>query len=92
MDNYTLIAAVAAALFGCFAFGFMTHWLLARLTRVSDAELSDYDAMAEALHQAEMNYALALKEIETLRRDSDVAIGELRAELALAREQSGADS
>ena len=53
MDRTDLIAATAILLFAAFGLGFLTHWLVARLSHVSRHDLDEFDRMAEALHHAE---------------------------------------
>ena len=53
MDRNELVIATAILLFGAFLLGFLTHWLVSRLSHVSKSDLSELEAMAEALHSAE---------------------------------------
>ena len=53
MDRSELVVATAILLFGAFVLGFLTHWLVSRLSHVSTSDLSELEAMAEALHIAE---------------------------------------
>lgn len=53
MDRTELIATTAILLFAAFGLGFVTHWLVSRLSHVSRHDLDEFDRMAEALHHAE---------------------------------------
>ncbi len=53
MDRTEFILATALILLIAFALGWAAHWLVARLTRVSDDDLGELDRLAQALHQAE---------------------------------------
>ena len=54
MTRTELIAAIAAALFAAFLFGWIAHWIVTRLVRpAAAAGQDDLDSMAHALHEAE---------------------------------------
>lgn len=86
MDRNEFIIAVMVLLFGSYLLGFLTHWIVTRLSRVSDAEISQLDEMAEDLHQAEEERDAAKAERHRLEIRSRTEIGELRSEMATTRE------
>lgn len=53
MNRAEFIAVTAVILFGAFMLGWFANWLVHRLTRVSQADLSELDNMAQGLHEAE---------------------------------------
>lgn len=53
MNRAEFIAATAVILFVAFMLGWFANWLVHRLTRVSQADLSELDNMAQGLHEAE---------------------------------------
>lgn len=53
MDRNELILATTILLFGAFMLGFLSHWIVGRLSRVSKSELGELDRLAAALHDAE---------------------------------------
>ncbi|MGS4945294.1 hypothetical protein ACVDG3_07430 [Meridianimarinicoccus sp. RP-17] len=90
MDRSELVIATAILLFGAFLLGFLTHWLVSRLSHVSKSDLSELEAMAEALHDAEEARDAALAEriaVETrLGAQLTQAEAELRAAMDGLRE------
>jgi hypothetical protein len=53
MDRLQFIIAIAVILFVAFGLGWLAHWLVARFSRVSSADLGEMEALARALHDAE---------------------------------------
>ncbi|MBE3638069.1 hypothetical protein [Mangrovicoccus algicola] len=86
MDRTEALVAVALLLFGAFLMGFLTHWVVTRLSHVSDAELGQLDSMAEELHRAEEERDHARAEHHRLRHEMQAGTGELRSDLAMTRE------
>jgi len=89
MDRTELIIAIAAALFGAYLLGFLTHWVINRLTHVSDAELGQLDRMAEDLHRAEEERDAALAESHRVSHDSHTELMRLRLALEEAERRAG---
>ena len=86
MDRNEFIIAVMVLLFGSYLLGFLTHWIVTRLSRVSDAELSQLDEMAEELHQAEEQRDAAKADRHQLEIQSRMELGEMRSELATVQD------
>lgn len=86
MDRSEFIIAVMVLLFGSFVLGFLTHWIVTRLSRVSDAEIGQLDSMAEELHLAEEERDAAKADRHTLELQTRTELGELRSELTSTRE------
>ena len=53
MNRLEFIIAISGVLFVSFALGWFSHWLLRRFTRVSKADLGEFEKMAQELHEAE---------------------------------------
>lgn len=86
MDRTEFIIGVMVLLFGSYLLGFLTHWIVTRLSRVSDAEISQLDDMADELHRAEEERDAAKAERHRLEILSRTELGELRSELSTTRE------
>lgn len=86
MDRNELIIATAILLFGAFVLGFLTHWLVSRLSHVSKSDLSELEAMAEALHSAEDARDTALAERIAVETRLGTQLAQTEAELRGAME------
>lgn len=86
MDRTEFIIAVMVLLFGSYLLGFLTHWIVTRLSRVSDAEISQLDDMADQLHRAEEDRDAARADRHRLEILSRTELGELRSELSTTRQ------
>ncbi|OSP55715.1 hypothetical protein [Pseudoruegeria sp. SK021] len=75
MDRTDIIFATAILLFVAFSVGFLTNWIISRVSHVSKDDLGELDRMAEALHHAEEARDAAIA------RQEDVE-GRLRRRLA----------
>lgn len=80
MDRTELIAATAILLFAAFGLGFVTHWLVTRLSHVSRHDLDEFDRMAEALHHAEEQRDAS----RARRRAAETELGDVAADLEVA--------
>jgi len=90
MDRTELIVATSILLFGAFCSGFLVHWLVNRLSHVSEDDLGEMDRMAEALHHAEETRDAALERLKseeaTYHARAKQADAELRAAMEGLRE------
>lgn len=86
MDRTEFVVAVAVLVFGAFLLGFLTHWLVTRLSRVSDAELGQIESMATDLHQAEEDRDTEREARHQLQLQMRTELGEMKSELAITRE------
>jgi len=84
MDRSELVIATAILLFGAFLLGFLTHWVVNRLSHVSQADLSELEAMAEALHAAEEARDAALAERIATETRLGAQLAQAEAELRAA--------
>ncbi len=86
MDRNELVIATAILLFGAFLLGFLTHWVVNRLSHVSKSDLSELEAMAEALHDAEEARDAALAERVAVEARLGARLTQAKAELRAAME------
>ena len=86
MNRFELVAAVAVILLIAFALGWFACWFVNRLSRVSTADIGKFEAMSEALREAEETRDNALVFLE--RRESELTsqLNQTEAELAAAME------
>jgi len=86
MDRNELVIATAILLFGAFVLGFLTHWVVNRLSHVSKSDLSELEAMAEALHHAEEARDTAIAERIAVETRLSAQLTQTDAELRAAME------
>lgn len=86
MNRTEFILATAIVLFVAFGIGWFASWLLHRLTRVTQAEMSELDQMAQALHEAEETRDQALAYLESREHDLASQLSQTEAELRAAME------
>jgi hypothetical protein len=53
MNRTEFVITTAIILFIAFAMGWFTNWLLHKFTKVSKSDLSEFEKMAQELHEAE---------------------------------------
>lgn len=81
MNRSEFIIAVAVILFVTFAFGWLVRSLLSRFTRVSRKDVSDFDKMAEELHQAEETRDQAIAYMQNREAELSSQLAQTEAEL-----------
>ena len=86
MNRTEFIAVTATLLFVAFALGWFAYWLLHRFTRVSPADMSELDLMAQSLHEAEETRDQAIEYIQDREADLTSQISQTEAELRAAME------
>ena len=84
MNRTEFIIAMTIVLFIAFGLGWFSSWLVHRLTRVTQAEISDLDQMARDLHEAEETRDQALAYIEQREGELTNRLGQTEAELRAA--------
>jgi hypothetical protein len=86
MNRTEFITAMTIVLFIAFGLGWFASWLVHRLTRVTQAEISDLEQMAHDLHEAEETRDQAVVYLE--RREGELInkLGQTEAELRAAME------
>lgn len=86
MDRNDVIFATAILLFGSYCIGFLSHWIINRLSHVSKSDLGELDKMADTLHRSEeARDKLALHQ-ETVEARLRGRISQTEAELKAAME------
>jgi len=86
MNHTQFIIAMTIVLFLAFGLGWFASWLVHRLTRVTQANISDLDEMARNLHEAEEARDEALTYFERRERELMTQVSQSDAELRAAME------
>jgi len=86
MGHGELVLVIGALLFAAFCLGFVTHWLVNRLSHVSADDLGEMDRMAEALHAAEESRDTALAQQRATETRLRAQLAQNEAELRAAME------
>ncbi|MEZ5885971.1 MAG: hypothetical protein R3D56_03640 [Paracoccaceae bacterium] len=84
MGRTEFIIAMSIVLFIAFGLGWFASWLVHRLTRVTQAEISDLDSMARGLHDAEEARDEAITYFQQRERDLTNQLSQTEAELRAA--------
>ena len=84
MNRSEFILATAAILFVAFLVGWFAHWLISRLSRVSQSDLSELDKMAQALHEAEETRDQAITYLQQREAEMTNQLAQTEAELRAA--------
>ncbi len=84
MNRAEFILATAAILFVAFLVGWFAHWLISRLSRVSQSDLSELDKMAQALHEAEETRDQAITYLQQREAEMTNQLTQTEAELQAA--------
>lgn len=84
MSHTQFIVAMTIVLFLAFGLGWFASWLVHRLTRVTQADISDLDLMARNLHDAEETRDQALTYLEQRERELTSQLAQGEAELRAA--------
>jgi septal ring factor EnvC (AmiA/AmiB activator) len=84
MNRNEFILATAAILFLAFLVGWFAHWLISRMSRVSQADLSELDQMAQALHEAEETRDQAITYLQQREAEMTNQLAQTEAELRAA--------
>lgn len=86
MNRTEFIIAMTIVLFIAFGLGWFASWLVHRLTRVTQAEISDLDQMARELHDAEETRDEATTYFQQRERELTNHLSQTEAELRAAME------
>jgi len=84
MNRLEFILAIAVILFVAFVLGWLAHWLLARFSQVSSADLDEMDALAKALHDAEETRDQAIAYLQQREAELTGQLSQTEAELRAA--------
>ena len=86
MGRTELIIGMTIVLFIAFGLGWFASWLVHRLTRVTQAAISDLDQMAHDLHAAQESLEEATTYFEHRERELVTQLSQSEAELRAAME------
>lgn len=84
MNRTEFIVATAIILFVAFVLGWFAHWLMHRFMRVSQADMSELDKMAQALHEAEETRDQAITYLQQREAEMTNQLAQTEAELSAA--------
>lgn len=84
MNRFEFVVAIAVILFVAFILGWLAHWLIARFSQVSSADLNELEAMAKALHDAEETREQAIAYLQQREAELTGQLSQTEAELRAA--------
>ncbi|WP_373355084.1 hypothetical protein [Pseudoroseicyclus sp. CXY001] len=84
MNRTEFIIATAVILFVAFCLGWFASWLVNRFTRVTKADISELDRMAQALHDAEETRDQAITYMQQREAEIGAQLAQTEAELRAA--------
>lgn len=84
MNRLEFIIAIAIILFVAFVLGWLAHWLIARFSQVSSADLNEMEELARALHDAEETRDQAIAYLQQREAELTNQLSQTEAELRAA--------
>lgn len=84
MNRTELIVLTALILFVAFALGWFLSWLVYRVARVTQSDMSELDQMAQALHEAEETRDAAIAYVQGREAELGSQVTQVEAELRAA--------
>ena len=84
MNRTEFVILFAAVLFVAFLLGWVASWLVSRLGRVTEADMTDLDAMASKLHEAEEQREQAIAYLHHREAELETKLSQTGAELRAA--------
>ena len=84
MNRTEFILVTAAILFVAFALGWFLSWLVYRVARVTQSDMTELDTMAQALHDAEENLEQAVAYAQARESELMAKLSQSEAELRAA--------
>ena len=84
MNRLEFIIAIAGILFVAFVVGWLAHWLVARFSQVSGADLDEMDELARSLHDAEESRDKAIAYLQQRETELTNQLSQTEAELRAA--------
>ena len=84
MNRTEFIIATAVILFVAFCLGWFASWLVHRFTRVTKADISELDRMAQALHEAEETRDQSITYMQQREAEIGNQLAQTEAELRAA--------
>jgi prophage endopeptidase len=89
MDRTEIVVGMAVILFGTFLLGWAAHWLFHKFNRVNTSNVTELDAMASALHDAEETRDEAIAYMQQREAELLGQLGQTEAELRAAMDGLG---
>ena len=86
MNRTEFVITTAIILFIAFAMGWFTNWLLHKFTKVSKSDLSEFEKMAQELHEAEETRDQAINYLRKREAELTKKLTQTEAELNAAME------
>jgi len=84
MNRFEFIVAIAAILFVAFVLGWLAHWLVAKFSQVSSADLDEMEELAKSLHDAEETRDQAIAYLQQREAELTNQLSQTEAELRAA--------
>jgi len=84
LNRFEFVLAIAIILFVAFVLGWLAHWLIARFSQVSSADLNEMEALAKALHDAEETRDQAIAYLQQREAELTGQLSQTEAELRAA--------
>jgi prophage endopeptidase len=84
MNRTEFVLTTAIILFVAFAMGWFANWLLHKFTRVSKSDLSEFEKMAQELHEAEETRDQAITYLQQREAELTRKLTQTEAELNAA--------
>ncbi|PRY23828.1 hypothetical protein CLV78_104321 [Aliiruegeria haliotis] len=84
MNRSEFILATAAVLFVAFLLGWFASWIIHRVTRVTQSDMSELDQMAQSLHEAEETRDQAITYMQQREAELTNQLTQTEAELQAA--------
>lgn len=84
MNRTEFVIITAIILFVAFAMGWFANWLLHKFTRVSKSDLSEFEKMAQELHEAEETRDQAITYLQQREAELTSKLTQTEAELNAA--------
>ncbi|WP_099824366.1 hypothetical protein [Oceaniglobus indicus] len=86
MNRTEFIIVTACILFVAFMLGWFASWLVHRLSRVSQSDISELDNLAQQLHEAEQTRDEAIAYVQQREAEMNNQMAQTEAELRAAME------
>lgn len=85
MNRAEFVVAIAIILFVAFCLGWFVHWLVSKFSRAaSQADMSEMDQLAQALHDAEETRDQAIIYVQQREAELTNQLSQAQAELSAA--------
>lgn len=84
MNRTEFVIAIAVILFLAFLLGWVACWLVNRLSRVTESDMTELDSMAQALHEAEEQRDQAIAYLHHREDELQTKLTQMEAEAKAA--------